>query len=169
MKVLFAYDGSESAAAAIAEATAIVEPAKTEALVLSVWEPLTVQALRAVRFGAPAAVPLDVADVDERSEEQAQELAEHGVEVAHKHGYNARGISVSDQENIADAILATADKLGVDLIVLGARGLTGVRAFLGSVSNHVLQHAHRPVLVIPPPAGVDAEAEAGESEAVPTA
>ena len=32
----------------------------------------------------------------------------------------------------------------------GARGLTGLRAFLGSVSNHLLQHAHRPLLIIPP-------------------
>ena len=32
---------------------------------------------------------------------------------------------------------------------LKAAVLTGVRAFLGSVSNHVVQHAHRPVLVIP--------------------
>jgi len=169
MKVLFAYDGSESAAAAIATTTAIVEPGKAEAVVLSVWEPLTVQALRAVRFGGPTAIPLDVSDIDERSEQQAQELAEHGAELARERGYDARGISVADEENIADAILANADKLGVDLIVLGARGLTGVRAFLGSVSNHVLQHAHRPVLVIPSPAGAHDAAKAGESEAVPTA
>jgi nucleotide-binding universal stress UspA family protein len=169
MKVLFAYDGSESAAAAIATAAAIVEPANAEAVVLSVWEPLTVQALRATRFGGGPAVPLDVAEVDERSEQQAGQLAEHGAELARQHGYDARAISVADEENIADAILANADKLGVDLIVLGARGLTGVRAFLGSVSNHVLQHAHRPVLVIPSPAEAHGEAKPGQSEAVPTA
>jgi hypothetical protein len=28
--------------------------------------------------------------------------------------------------------------------------LTGIAAFFGSVSNHVLQHASRPVLVVPP-------------------
>jgi nucleotide-binding universal stress UspA family protein len=168
MKVLFAYDGSESAASAIAGAVAIVEPGKVEASVLSVWEPLTVSALRATRFGAPPAVPLDVAEVDERSEQQAQELAEHGAQLAREHGYEARAISVADQEDIADAILASADKLGADLIVLGARGLTGVRAFLGSVSNHVLQHAHRPVLVIPPPAVAHGQAKPGQSEAVPT-
>jgi nucleotide-binding universal stress UspA family protein len=50
---------------------------------------------------------------------------------------------------VAGTILATADELAVDLIVLGARGLAGVRAFLGSVSNHVVQHAQRPVLVVP--------------------
>jgi nucleotide-binding universal stress UspA family protein len=169
MNVLFAYDGSESAASAIAAAVGIVEPGSAESVVLSVWEPLTVQALRAAKFGAPPAVPLDVADVDERSEQQAQELAEHGAQLAREHGYKARAISVADEENIADAILATADKVGVDLIVLGARGLTGVRAFLGSVSNHVLQHAHRPVLVIPSPAGAHGTAKPGQSAAVPTA
>ena len=169
MNVLFAYDGSESAAAAIAAAVPIVEPSNADTVVLSVWEPLTVQALRAAKFGAPPAVPLDVADVDERSEQQALELAERGAQLAREHGYDTRAISVADEEDIADAIIATADKVGADLIVLGARGLTGVRAFLGSVSNHVLQHANRPVLVIPSPAGAQGEAKPGQSESVPTA
>jgi hypothetical protein len=34
-------------------------------------------------------------------------------------------------------------------MVLGARGLGGVGSLLGSVSHRVLQHADRPVLVIP--------------------
>ncbi len=47
--------------------------------------------------------------------------------------------------------VAEANALDVDLVVVvGARGLTGLRAFLGSVSNHLLQHAHRPLLIIPP-------------------
>jgi hypothetical protein len=47
MDVLFAYDGSESADAALATVAAIVDPHNLEAVVLCVWEPLTLQALRA--------------------------------------------------------------------------------------------------------------------------
>ena len=48
----------------------------------------------------------------------------------------------------ADAILAAAVDLGADLIVLGAPGVNNVREFLGSVSTHVLRHAHCPVLQV---------------------
>ena len=149
MNVLFAYDGSESSDAALAAVAAIVDPHGVEAVVLCVWEPLTLQALRAERFGGWSAVPLDVTELDEQAEKQAELLAEHGARIAREQGYDARGISVADTEDVAGTILATADELEADLIVVGARGLAGVRAFLGSVSNHVVQHAHRPVLVVP--------------------
>jgi nucleotide-binding universal stress UspA family protein len=149
MNVLFAYDGSESADSALAAVATIVDPRNVEAVVLCVWEPLTLQALRAERFGDWFAVPFDVTELDEQTEKQAELLAEHGARVAREHGYDARGISVADKQDVAGTILATADELAVDLIVLGARGLAGVRAFLGSVSTHVVQHAHRPVLVVP--------------------
>jgi len=60
-------------------------------------------------------------------------------------GFDARPLWVADSRAIAEAIVERADELNADLIVLGAPGLTGIRAFLGSVSNHVLQHAHRAV------------------------
>jgi hypothetical protein len=52
--------------------------------------------------------------------------------------------------SVAEAILSTADKLDADIIVLGSHGLGGVGSLLlGSVSHRVLQHADRPVPVIP--------------------
>jgi nucleotide-binding universal stress UspA family protein len=46
-------------------------------------------------------------------------------------------------------ILALAEELGADLIVMGSRGLGGVRrALMGSVSDSVVRHAHCPVLVV---------------------
>jgi nucleotide-binding universal stress UspA family protein len=169
MTILFAYDGSESAHAALSGASSIVGRDDEHAVVLSVWEPLTVQALRAISFGGPPAVPLDTAELDEDSERAARELADHGARLASDLGYKARAVSVADRENIADTILETADNVDADLIVLGARGLTGVRAFLGSVSNHVLQHAHRPVLVVPPKATEREGAQADQSETTATA
>jgi hypothetical protein len=56
---------------------------------------------------------------------------------------------MADNRDVPRAIVCEATELDVDLVVLGARGLAGVRAFLGSVSNHVLQHSRCPVLVIP--------------------
>ncbi|HEY3447940.1 MAG TPA: universal stress protein [Myxococcales bacterium] len=49
----------------------------------------------------------------------------------------------------ADVICDEAAKLGADLIVIGARGLsTGGRWLLGSVSDRVVHHAGRPVVVV---------------------
>ena len=62
-----------------------------------------------------------------------------------------RNAIADDDRGIAESIVAAADEADADLIILGARGLAGVRAFIGSVSNHVLQHARRPVLVVPAP------------------
>jgi nucleotide-binding universal stress UspA family protein len=46
-------------------------------------------------------------------------------------------------------IVALAEELGADLIVMGSRGLGGLRrALMGSVSDSVVRHAHCPVLVV---------------------
>jgi nucleotide-binding universal stress UspA family protein len=46
-------------------------------------------------------------------------------------------------------IVALAEEIQADLIVMGCRGLGGVRrALMGSVSDSVVRHAHCPVLVV---------------------
>jgi hypothetical protein len=49
--ILFEFDGSESADAAIAAAGKLFGHDRLDAVVLTVWEPLVVEALRAARFG----------------------------------------------------------------------------------------------------------------------
>lgn len=59
-------------------------------------------------------------------------------------------ISVIDGAHAADAIVHAAERLGVDAIVLGSHGRSGVvHALMGSVSQGVVRHARRPVLVVP--------------------
>ncbi|MCA2979895.1 MAG: universal stress protein [Myxococcaceae bacterium] len=49
----------------------------------------------------------------------------------------------------ADALCELAEHLGVDLIVVGARGLgAGSRWLLGSVSDRIVHHAPCPVMVV---------------------
>lgn len=50
---------------------------------------------------------------------------------------------------IGEAIVARADELHADLIVMGTHGRTGVkRMVLGSVADHVVRHAPCPVLTM---------------------
>ena len=72
-------------------------------------------------------------------DEQAHKMREAGAKVAKKHLRNGR----PDRE-----IVALAEELGAGLIVMGGRGLGGMkRALMGSVSDSVVRHARCPVLV----------------------
>lgn len=58
----------------------------------------------------------------------------------------AKRIEVGD---VARTICRVAEELGVDVIVVGSHGRTGLgRLFLGSESEHVVRHAPCPVLVV---------------------
>jgi nucleotide-binding universal stress UspA family protein len=62
------------------------------------------------------------------------------------------GTTIEKRAEVGDAastICSVAAELGVDVIIVGSHGRTGVsRLFLGSTSEHVLRHAPCPVLVI---------------------
>lgn len=61
------------------------------------------------------------------------------------------GATGTDHGNVADQVLARADAMGADLIVLGSRGQTLGQGFLqGSVADRVLSEAHCAVLVAKP-------------------
>lgn len=146
MKILICYDGSADAQAAIATAGALF--AGQDATVLTVWEGLS-EVIARTGAGLGAA-PLDFEDIDRASEEAARERADEGAALARVAGLEAHP-QVAQQESTAWAtIIDQADDLGADAIVLGSRGLTGMKSLLlGSVSHAVLQHADRPVIVVP--------------------
>jgi nucleotide-binding universal stress UspA family protein len=48
----------------------------------------------------------------------------------------------------ADALIKTADELGADLVVVGNRGMKGVRRVLGSVPNKVAYGVNCSVIVV---------------------
>lgn len=56
------------------------------------------------------------------------------------------------QGSTPETIVREADRLNADLILLGSHGHGVIRrALLGSVSEHVLHHANRPLLIVPAP------------------
>lgn len=55
-------------------------------------------------------------------------------------------------KNTGEGICRIADEENVNLIVMGARGVSGVkRALGGSVSDYVIRNCNLPCLVIPAP------------------
>src|SRR5947209_8389364 len=84
----------------------------------------------------------------------AHELSEHdreplneAVEIAEEKGFGVKTELL--QGNPADEIVAYADTIDADLIVVGSRGHGAVAsALIGSVSRGVLHESRRPVLVV---------------------
>jgi nucleotide-binding universal stress UspA family protein len=148
--ILIAYDGSSDARSAIDRAGELLsgEPAT----VLTVWQPfIDVMARTGAGLGlAPGIV--DFEEIDRVYEQSARARAAEGVERARRAGLNAQPRTRARNTTIAEAVLAEADEDGARAIILGTRGLTGIKSlWLGSVSHAVLQHADRPVIVVPSP------------------
>jgi nucleotide-binding universal stress UspA family protein len=152
--ILIAYDGSNDAKAAITEAASLF-PGE-EAVVATVWQRFIDTMARAgTTIGAPAIVDLD--EIDGATEGAAKETAEEGAAQARGLGLDARGGTASVLTTVADAVIHQARDVNARAIVIGTRGLTGLKSIvLGSVSSGVLHHSDRPVVVVPSPAVIEA-------------
>ena len=139
--VLFAYDGSEAARAAIARAGELLVPRAAQ--VLTTWRPVSLGVATGV------SPPVYVPDLEAAYERRAEETAAEGVALAAAAGFTAVPVVVPEPNGCWTAILDAAEDAGAAMIVMGARGLSGVRsALLGSTSNGVVHHSSRPVLVV---------------------
>ena len=142
--ILICYDGSEGARHAIETAGELFP--ERRAIVLYVWSPV---ATIFAAYGAAAALP-DYKD--EVLQQEAAKVAEEGSRLAHDAGLKAQPeITEITYEGTWHTILDVAVQYDAELVVLGARGLSTFKSLvLGSVSHSVAQHAHLPVLIVPP-------------------
>lgn len=151
--ILLSYDGSADAQAAIDHAARLMPGA--EVTVLTVWEPLLDSLLRSGSMGggiAMAGYAGDSVEVDKENHDAALARATEGADRATELGLKATPRCATRDGGLAHSILGAAAEADADAIVMGTRGLSGVRSFLmGSVSHAVVQHADRPVLVVPSP------------------
>ena len=148
--ILLCYDGSPDARAAVESAAELFPGGSVK--VLTVWQPFVeVVARTTVGFGMVPSIP-DSEEIDDASSKTAEKTAAEGVELARKLGLEAEPLTFAQTSTTARAILGEADELDASAIVMGSRGLTGVKSLLlGSVSHEVIQHADRTVVVVPSP------------------
>jgi nucleotide-binding universal stress UspA family protein len=147
--LLLCYDGSEAAAYAIRRAGEMFSGRR--AIVLTVWRPTAVLG-SAAWSGATDTMPGFFA-VDRVAAEHGGYVAGEGVRIAGDAGLQAQPLAVEATGPVWKTIVEIADRHDAQTIVLGSRGLTGVRSILlPSVSNAAVHHADRPTLVIRPPA-----------------
>lgn len=147
--VLVPYDGSASADAALAEAVRLAKEDPGLSLhVVSVVdiEHIVIEKLQGA--SAQAAVPEGMRQAFEEAQREAEERLARKVRLATRGLMNAVRTEVLNETNIGVQIVAYAAGHNIDLVVMGSRGLGGLRGILGSVSSFVLKEAQVPVLVV---------------------
>ena len=153
--IVIAYDGSEAARAAVNGAAELF--GSRPAIVLTVWEPgLADYMLMPNTMGTGTMMmpydPSTVQAIDRAAEDHARDIAEDGAQLARAGGLQAEALPVRDAADIADTILETAQARDAAAIVIGSRGLKGLKSkMMGSSSASVLSHSDRPVVVVHAP------------------
>ncbi len=140
-KILLATDGSREAILAARTAVDLADKTGSELHVAFVLRTQDVPDYSTMGFDTETAHEEEIKQMGQRLlDEQVRRVEEAGGTVAGAHFRMAR----PDQ-----GILTIGEDVGTGLIVLGSRGLGGVkRALMGSVSDSVVRHAHCPVLVV---------------------
>ncbi len=148
--VLFAYDGSDLAKAAITEAGRQL-PTDRDALVVTVWRTFN------VGFQPEPGTQFDAACGGE-VREAAEQTAARGASLAGEAGFRARGQAVEGTPTWT-AIVDAANDQDAGLIVLGSRGRSRLGGRVaGSVAGDVASHSQRPVLIVHDHTGAGAPA-----------
>lgn len=147
-RIVIATDGSESAHEAIELGLELAAEQSAEAIFVHVVPEVDVMPASGFGMAIPPAVPREPTDDDRAPLEAALELAA-------EEGIDARTELLAG--NPAAEIVAYADTVDADLIVVGSRGHGRIAsALIGSVSRGVLSESKRPVLIV---RGVYAAAE----------
>jgi nucleotide-binding universal stress UspA family protein len=136
--IVIATDGSTSAQQAVEFGLELAVEQGAEPIFVHVVP--AVDVVPATGIGMTTAWPHDLTESDRASLEEAARLAA-------EHGMHARTELLKG--NPVDEIVAYADVVDADLIVMGSRGHGAIlNALLGSVSRGVLHEARRPVLIV---------------------
>ena len=147
-RILLATDGSSEAQLAATTAAELANSTTSELHLLSVApgnpDPVYQIHEAGLRYETyEHALEAVKAETQKVLDEQVREVQEAGGSVKEAH------LRIGERRD--EAIIHLAEELGAGLIVMGSRGLSGVRrALMGSVSDSVVRHAHCPVLVVKP-------------------
>jgi nucleotide-binding universal stress UspA family protein len=153
--ILIAFDGSPAARRAVSDAARVLGP--RPALVVTVWEAGLAYAIPEMRpeglLPTPMVDPSVALSVDEGIQSRAEQVAGEGAALARSLGLDAQPLAVAEGLRVAETILRVAAENDAAAIVVGSRGLSGVRARIeGSTTKGLLKHASCPVIVVHEPA-----------------
>lgn len=137
-RILVAYDGSDLGEKALETA---IKLAETEAMAR----------IHVVHVISPLTYSYEYLDSDQVNEG----IRRHGLEILGKAEQKLTGLQINQfktsllEGRPSDALLEYASDYHCHLIVMGSRGLGGIKEFfLGSVSHDILQRSSIPVFIV---------------------
>jgi nucleotide-binding universal stress UspA family protein len=148
LRMIVGCDGSAEGHAAVCAVASRFWPAETRVQIISVVETLApaVAVMEASTFAQEPAYKV-IREVDEQERARHRKAADESEEVLRRAGLVTTSTVMDGDPR--ELILVAADLSHADAIFVGARGLGRVERFLlGSVSTHILTHAHCTVEVV---------------------
>lgn len=143
-KILVAIDGSEPSKHAINYAMESASKWNAEMVVLTVVPPIS-----SFVYGVEGSEGVNLKEYENAVKRSFQRVLTDAEKMVKEALPGLKISAVLAKGHVPTKIVEIADDLDVDLIVMGSRGLSGVKSwFLGSVSKHVAEHCKKPILII---------------------
>lgn len=143
--ILVAIDGSKSAERALDFALDLATKYSAKIVLISVFEPLSVSM---ITLGIGLS-PVNLAGHIDGLMDFRKKILSDALKKARNTNSELVVTKILAEGRPSDKIVETAKEQQCDLIVIGSRGLGGIKEFfLGSVSDRVADHAQCPVLII---------------------
>ncbi len=159
LNILAGYDGSPSAANAI-EVAARLAPSGSATVVYLWAPPFASTELRNRLVPQAGSLKQLIVLLEQEGGAEAERLVGNGVSLARAAGWEAKPLVQRSFGGDGYQFARLVEQHGGDLMVLGTRGLGGVRSLLGSISDVAVHVAAMPVLVVPHPLTINERAAA---------
>ncbi len=140
--IVVGTDGSDRASGAVQEAIALAQMSGATLHVVHVVRPASAAMAGTEHVDAAA-----IADALTTIRDEADELCARVCEQAERQGVATEAHTVEGDP--ADVIITVAETVNADLVVIGNRGMSGIKRFvLGSVPNKVSHHCPCSLLIV---------------------
>jgi nucleotide-binding universal stress UspA family protein len=142
--IVVGTDGSVTASIAVGEATAL---ASLTGATLHIVHATPRRSPGVIAFAASGGVSeLAAADKNKAIAAESRKICEQAATEARRLAVDVKIHAVPGEA--ADSLIAVAEEVGADLLVVGNRGMSGARRVLGSVPNTVSHHAPCSLLIV---------------------
>ena len=150
IKILIAYDGSESSKHALNQGVSLAKLTDSDVTILSVIPRITMPLLPAEGAGvSPASIAQTSPEFQQEMKKFYAESLEKAAEGVEEKYPNIDVVTKLMEGRPSSIIVEISEEGNYDLIVIGSRGLGGISGLiLGSTSRRVVETCTIPVLVV---------------------
>ena len=141
-KILVAVDGSNPSFNASNYAIDLAKRYDAELIVLNIVSPVPYSQFEYANIGR-------MKEIETIEKEKAQQKLDKVKQKATEKKVSVKTDVLIKYTSVVKEIVEYAEKMKIDMIVIGSRGLTGFKKLLlGSVASGVVTYSHCPVLVV---------------------